>query len=248
MGFWNSVFSDKSDLLFQDFSSLNTDVHSHLIAGIDDGSANLEESTEMVRGLSRLGYRKLITTPHIMTDFYGNTPELIKKGLIELQQAVDQEGIPVIVKAAAEYMIDDEFENKLKEGNLMTFGDNYLLIELSTFTPHPNLKTILFDLQIAGYTTVLAHAERYTYWYNEPEHFRDFKDRDILIQVNTLSFSGYYSRLLRLGAEKLANAGMIDLLGSDLHKPAALPALKKAVKERYVQKLMDSGKLLNSSL
>ena len=71
-----------------DLSVLNTDVHSHLIPGIDDGSVSLEDSVNLIRGLHDLGYSKLITTPHIMSDFYRNTPEIILKGLDNVREAI----------------------------------------------------------------------------------------------------------------------------------------------------------------
>ena len=59
------------------FDCLKTDMHSHFIPAIDDGAATLEESINMIKILHELGYQKVITTPHVMNDFYNNTSETI---------------------------------------------------------------------------------------------------------------------------------------------------------------------------
>ena len=92
MGFFSSLFREKEKAAeyppLHDLSSIGTDIHSHLIPGIDDGVANMGEALAMVRGFADLGYRKLVTTPHIMSDYYRNTPEVISAGLESLQSAV----------------------------------------------------------------------------------------------------------------------------------------------------------------
>ena len=67
--------------------ALRVDLHSHLIPGIDDGSKSMEESLTLLRGMEALGYKKVITTPHIMLDAYRNTPKIIKEGLVSLREA-----------------------------------------------------------------------------------------------------------------------------------------------------------------
>ena len=73
-----------------DFSILKTDIHSHLIPGIDDGAQNLDESLDLVFALQELGFSKIITTPHTMSDFYKNTPEIIISGREDVQNALDK--------------------------------------------------------------------------------------------------------------------------------------------------------------
>ena len=248
MGIFNNIFSSSKLSDPADYSILKVDLHSHLIPGLDDGSSNIEESIEMVRRFHKLGFEKLITTPHIMNDYYRNTPDRIKDGLQELRKAVEEAGIPISIEAAAEYMIDDGFEKKLSMGNLLTIGDKYLLIELSTFTPHPNLHTILFNLQLEGYKIILAHAERYSYWYKDFTQYENLKHREMYFQVNTLSFGGFYNPGYRKMAEKLSDAGLIDFLGSDMHHLSALTLMEKSAYEKHVVKLINSGNLLNNKL
>src|SRR5436190_19136665 len=85
-----------------DYSSLVTDIHSHLIPGIDDGSKSMEESVSLVKELAKLGFKKIVTTPHIISDSYKNTPEIILNGLKELRAAIAANSINVTIDAAAE--------------------------------------------------------------------------------------------------------------------------------------------------
>ncbi|MEP7168952.1 MAG: CpsB/CapC family capsule biosynthesis tyrosine phosphatase, partial [Bacteroidota bacterium] len=140
----------KSDSTPVDFSTVKTDMHSHLIPGIDDGAKTIEDSIELIRRLMELGYKKAITTPHIMSDYYKNTPEIIHAGLDKVREAVAKENIGFELDAAAEYYIDDGFLNKLEAGKLLTFGNNYLLFEISYINCPDNLKDIIFQMQVHG--------------------------------------------------------------------------------------------------
>src|SRR5688500_9657643 len=90
-----------------DLSALHTDMHSHLISGIDDGATTAEDSVELIQGLEELGYRKLITTPHIMSEIYPNTPEIIRTGLERLKNDAAEHTPKMQLAAAAEYFLDD---------------------------------------------------------------------------------------------------------------------------------------------
>nr|NQU92329.1 hypothetical protein [Bacteroidota bacterium] len=149
---------------------------------------------------------------------------------------------------AAEYLIDDKFEEKYKGGELLTFGDKYLLVELSYFNEHPQWKNFIFDLQIDGYQVILAHPERYSYWFRNFGKYEEMKDRGVLFQLNIISLTGYYSSEVKKMAERFIDADMIDLIGTDMHNQHYLEALQSARHEKYLGKLIQSGKLLNSKL
>ena len=107
------------------------DVHSHLLPGIDDGSQSMEESIEMIRVFSRMGYKKLITTPHILQDYYPNTPEIINSKLDETRREIRNQDIDISLDAAAEYYLDEFLMDKLrKKSPLLNFGDSHLLFEM----------------------------------------------------------------------------------------------------------------------
>jgi len=227
---------------------LGVDMHSHLIAGIDDGAKTIENSLELIRDLNNAGYKKLITTPHIQHEFFQNTPEIILNGLNDLRIAVKDAGIPVEIEAAAEYLVDEGFSSKIENGNLLSFGDKYILIEFSYFNPHPDYKNVIFNLQVDGYKVILAHPERYSYWFNDFKKFEDLKDRGVFFQVNMISLAGHYPDPVKKIAESFIEKGMVEFLGSDMHNMHYMNSLQKSRIETILDKAIKSGKLLNHTL
>lgn len=248
MGLFGNFFS--SDKLKQpvDLSLVSTDMHSHLIPGIDDGAKTMEDSVELVRLMRNLGYKKLIITPHIITDYFKNTPEIINNGLNDLRNALARENIPVQIETAAEYMLDEGFRIKFQKGELLTFGNKNILVELSSYVPPIDLFQVLFDLRMSGYKTILAHPERYSYWHNDFENYVTLKDREILFQVNLPSLAGFYAPQVQKMAEKLIENNMVEFIGSDLHDTDYYNKIEKSRFSKYLEHLLNSGRLLNKTL
>lgn len=248
MGLFNEIFSGQKLSSPINFANLGVDIHSHLIPAIDDGVSSFEEAVELIRRLNELGIKKIITTPHVMQDYYRNTNEIIIRGCDSLRLILEQEKIAVELETAAEYMIDDGFEAKQKEGKLLTFGDNYILVELSYYFPHPNLSSIIFNLQIEGYKVILAHPERYVYWHNNISKYEELKNKGVYFQLNTISLANSYSPAVQRTAEKLIRNEMIEFVGSDMHNKLTLERIEISRYSKTLKLLIESGKLLNSSL
>jgi protein-tyrosine phosphatase len=195
MGLLSGLFGRKKEVMLEpaDLTILGTDVHSHFIPGIDDGAKTMEDSMNMLRTMQEYGYKKVITTPHIMSDFYRNTPEIILRGLSQVREAAVKEGITLQIEAAAEYYLDIELEEKIKNRTLLTFGDNYVLFEMPFVGEPRNLSRAVFEMQMAGYKPVLAHVERYLFWHREPEKIQTMYDKGVILQLNLNSLSGHYS-------------------------------------------------------
>jgi len=245
---FGKLFSKKKLSNPVELGDLVTDMHSHLIPGIDDGSPTLEASIELIKGMQSLGYKKLITTPHIGSDIYKNTTDIIQKGVALVRKELARQKINIQIEAAAEYLLDDGFGSLLKDNNLQTFGKNFILLELPYFHIPPNLYEVTFELQIKGYKIMLAHPERYLYWYNNMKIYEQLKDRGIYFQLNMISLIGHYSVEVRKMAEKLIDAEMVDFLGSDLHNAFYLRALENTRYEIYLEKALKSGKIQNHLL
>jgi len=249
MGLLN-LFGKKSKVSNQpaDFSSVAVDMHSHLIPGLDDGVKSVEESLHLIRKFKELGYRKLITTPHILVDFYKNKPENIHNGLNIIKEAVYKEGIDIEIDAAAEYMLDDGFQDKLNAKQLLPINNKYILIELPVFNETPQLLNVIFDLQIDGYEVILAHAERYIYWFKDLNKFQLLKDRNVYFQLNAVSLAGFYPNPVKNLAEKLIDLNMIDFLGSDMHNQIYMDSFEASITSKSLSLLLSSGRLLNDKL
>ncbi len=225
---------------------LHTDIHSHLLAGLDDGVKTQKEAIDLVTHFHRLGYQKLITTPHINNDYYRNEPEGIGKGLAELIDAVKAEAIPIVIEAAAEYYLDEELMKKVDaKEKLLTFGQSYLLFETNFLTEPYQLNDFIFKVITQGYKPILAHPERYAYM--TVEKAEELKTRGVLLQLNIPSLVGFYSKPIQQLAYKLIDKGWIDLLGSDCHNAIHLQVLEDAVQNKYFRKVVELP-LLNNSL
>lgn len=239
--FWSK--KEKVDIPF-----LEVDMHSHVLPGIDDGADTLEDSLELLSQLSALGYKKMIATPHIMGDFYKNTPEIIHKKLETVREVLMQRQVNISLEAAAEYYLDEWFMEKLnKEEPLLTFGDNYLLFETSYINESSYFAEAVFKLKSLGYKPVLAHPERYTYLYSGFEKFEELYAKGVLFQINLNSLAGYYSKAAQKFSTMLIDKQMVQFAGTDCHGIRHIEALKKARATKHYKNLANSN-LLNNQL
>jgi protein-tyrosine phosphatase len=247
MSIFSSIFGKNDDSIGLTELPFYADMHSHLIPAIDDGSQSLEESVEMILEFKKLGYKKLITTPHINGDFYLNTPQNINAGLENLKQKLLEEKIEIEVQAAAEYYVDSYFTEKIERDELLYFGDKYVLIETSlSYYPH-NFREVIFKLKLNGYKPVFAHPERYSYLGQNKKLYYNFKDWELLFQVNLMSFHSVYSPQVRKTAEFLVNENLVDMVGSDAHDVRLLQMARKNLNSPYIRKLAGMN-LLNKTL
>ena len=227
---------------------LTVDLHSHFIPGIDDGSQNMEETLTLLRGMSDLGYQKVITTPHIMVDAYKNTPAIIKSGLEDVRRAIAQEGIEIEIDAAAEYYLDDGFLPLLEKRDLMPINGNYLLFETSYISKPLQLEEMIFEIGAAGYTPLMAHPERYRYIRKPEKEYTRFKDLGVKFQVNLNSFGGHYGKSAQTLVNFIKEQGMIDFLGSDVHHKKQVETLSEVFVSEAYHDIFNKNKILNHFL
>ena len=238
----------ESTPLLSDLSALQVDMHSHLIAGIDDGAQNEEDSLKLLQHLADLGYRKFITTPHVMVDYFKNTVEGIRAGQEKLQKLAIRENINLEIEASAEYYLDEGFDSLLQNNKLLPFGDNYILFEISYINAPSHLNSAIFNILNKGYKPILAHPERYPYWAGNWDKWQELKDMGLHFQVNLASFSGYYGKGARQLAHDFVEKGMIEFLGTDMHNTRHYEAISKSLASADLHKLINSGRILNSTL
>jgi len=217
---------------------VKVELHSHLIPAIDDGVQDDAQSIELLKIFSSYGYRKVITTPHIMSEFYNNSTELIKSKEEKINQLLKDNNIDIEFVAAGEYMVDDLLRQRIEKNDLLHFGKDrkYVLIELPFLSAPYNLKEITFSLGIAGYTPVLAHPERYSYFASQKGKYEEIYDGGLLFQVNQLSLIGYYSKHVQQAAEFLINNKMVDFVGSDTHHIKHANLQNEVFKSKLYQK------------
>jgi protein-tyrosine phosphatase len=227
---------------------LTTDLHSHLLPALDDGVQTFEQAEEIIREFQRLGYTKLITSPHVMSDSYRNTTEGILARLDELRRYLHARGVAMELHSAAEYYLDEQLMHMLENNMpLLTLGKKYLLFETNFLTEPFNMKEFIFLASVKGYRPVLAHPERYMYLLRDEAKLQDYLDRGILFQVNIGSIVGHYSRDVQQAAHRLIDKGWVHFLGSDCHHMQHAQLIARAHSMKYFQKAL-SLPLLNHTL
>ncbi len=227
---------------------LVVDIHSHLLPGLDDGVKSLEETAFILRLFQKMGYRKVITTPHIFPGHYPNTQEKIMNRFHETREYLDDQHIDIKLEAAAEYFLDDVLmERILSQDKLMTFDDNYLLFETSFINKPAFLEEAVFNMNAHGYQPVLAHPERYFYLQEDPALVQRLRDMNVLFQLNLLSLFGFYSRQVRKFAFTLLRLKMIDFIGSDCHSAHHANEIFKNLNAKNL-KLLNSWNFIKNPL
>ncbi|MDX5477896.1 MAG: capsular biosynthesis protein [Cyclobacteriaceae bacterium] len=244
------LFKKQKDETHHDFSLkwLEVDMHSHLIPGIDDGSKTLEESISLIKRLKSFGLRKIITTPHIMTEYFRNTPEIIRLGLQEVRFALEKEGIDIHIDAAAEYYMDEFFLEKVESGQeLLTIKDNLVLVETGFMNKPHMMMEVFFSMEMNGYKPILAHPERYHYLIRDKKLLDDLLDREIYFQINLLSLTGFYSQPIKHFAEMLIDEKRVKLFGTDCHNQRYLDMLEGLGNSKYYETIQELD-ILNQTL
>jgi tyrosine-protein phosphatase YwqE len=228
---------------------LVTDIHSHLLPDLDDGVKTFDEAWQIIKRFEDQGYRKLITTPHIMNDYYRNTPAGIHSKRKELADFLLDKKCFVQIEAAAEYYLDESLIQSVdNKENLLTFASQkYLLFETNFLTEPYQLKDFIFKVTTQRYKPVLAHPERYEYLNKNFDKLEDLRNRGVLFQLNILSLIGFYSAPIQKMAEQLIEKGWVDFIGSDCHNEQYSSLIGKAQRTKYFKKALDLP-LLNNSL
>lgn len=219
------------------FFPISTDMHSHILPGIDDGAPDLDSSVELVKGLMQLGFTRSIATPHVISDMYRNTPETIAAARDLLREKLKEEQINYTIDAAAEYLMDAAFFEKLEAGEpLLCIKDKIILTEFGWAAMPDNPRRMSFSIITAGYTPILAHPERYQYFHNNNKVFHFLEELGFELQVNLSSLTGHYGKAAMKAAKYIIKNNLCSYLGTDVHN------------NRHVQLLHDGRKVFEELL
>lgn len=223
----------------------STDIHCHILPAIDDGSRDVSLSLELMERMKSWGIKRIIATPHVTQASFENTPEIVAKSFGELKNAMEVAGCVMDVINSAEYRIDEFFVEQIEKQQLMPMPNNYLLVENSFIQEPWDLDKILFDLKVKGYKPILAHPERYYYYYNKKNRYEELHGAETLFQINLLSLAGYYGKDEKKMAETLLEKGLVDFVGSDLHNHRHADAIEGYLSSKDYRKIKDKVKLKN---
>ena len=192
-----------------------TDIHSHLIPGVDDGAKDIDSSVFLIKKLSDWGVERIITTPHRTDETFENSVEIIEPKYQELLLRLKSESIDIDLQYSFEYRMDEGFIRLRDNDLLRPLSGKYILVENSFIQPLWNLDDLLFDLKLKGFHPVLAHPERYNYYHSNKSVYKHLKSLEVLFQVNILSFSGCYGKEVQEISIWLLKNNMVDFVSTD---------------------------------
>lgn len=228
----------------------STDIHCHVLPGVDDGSPDVETSVMLVGRMQQWGIDRIIASPHVTKDAFLNTPAILDAATDRLNSALSDAGSVIRVSHHAEYRLDDFTQSQWEQGIFMTLPDNYIMIENPFVAEAWFIDQSIFDLQVKGFTPILAHPERYSYYFKNRGRYDTLHNSGAKFQVNLLSLAGAYGKEQREVAEFLISKGYVDFLGSDIHNAnhAGLIDAYLLTKQAANHAAALEGKLLNDHL
>lgn len=233
-----SIFKQKKTFL-KDLTDGFTDIHSHILFGIDDGAKTPEESEFLMKSFTELGFKSIITTPHTIKDVWNNTSQTITSKHSQVQELFPELSHSLNLQVASEYLMDDAFVRLFESEKLLTLKDNYVLVEMSYLNAPLQLYDIIFDLQVAGYKPVLAHPERYLFYHRNFSEYKRLKNSGCLFQINLLSTVGYYGENVTKATDRLLVEGLVDFAGSDAHHLQHINSFGKELKIKNTDALKE---------
>jgi len=195
------------------------DLHAHLLPGLDDGPATLEESVELAQLLAAAGVRTVAATPHVRAD-YRTAADEVEQGVREVRTALQRAAVALEVLPGAELSFE-ELGRPVEE--LRRFGlagnQSLLLVETPYLGWPLGLESTLFELRLAGFTVVLAHPERNPDVQGDLARVERLVGSGTLIQVTTSSLAGLFGSQARRTGLELVARGLVHLVASDTHGP-----------------------------
>ena len=194
------------------------DLHTHILPGIDDGAASMQDSVRMAREAWESGVRQIVATPHVRLD-YPTTAEQIEAGVDQLRRALAEEDVPVVLHAGAEVDVHHAATLQPAELRRLTLGQQrrYLLLEVPyEGSPEP-LEAVALRLRRHAIVPVLAHPERSAAFIEGPRYLLELVAAGCLVQVTSGSLVGDAGRRVRRTAQQLLELGIVHVLASDAH-------------------------------
>ncbi|MCM1138952.1 MAG: capsular biosynthesis protein [Muribaculum sp.] len=231
MSILSSIFSSPRPVSYHGM----TDWHSHILPGVDDGVADIETSLAILAEYEKMGFSQVWLTPHIMEDVPNTTIALKKR----FDTLLTEYNGKMILRLAAENMIDGLFYERLKNNDILPIGDKHemLLVETTVFNAPMDFEDTLCEIRHKGYYPLLAHPERYDYLRSIKE-YRKLKEIGVRFQLNLLSLDGAYGKGVQKKAQDLLSLGMYDHFGSDLHRIGQVEWIKSLKLSKRRQRLL----------
>jgi len=228
----------------------STDMHCHIVPGVDDGAPDTATSLSLLGHMAEWGLTRIYASPHSTQDVYENTPQSLAVPFGELESAAKAAGLPQELHHHMEYRIDEFFLRQFDAQNLITLPGKFILIE-NSFSHEPwGMNNVIYELTNRGYNPILAHPERYSYYaQHHRDRYKDLHDLGTYFQVNLLSLAGHYGKMEREAAVYLLKTKMAQFVGTDLHRMSHVETITRYLRSnRYKHDLPLFENLRNDTL
>lgn len=234
-----------------------TDIHQHLLYGMDDGARSADEMHAMLRRAAAQGIARIVATPHITPGVERFDFEQYERARAEAQTYCAEEGLGIEMYAGAEILYTEQTCRFLEEGRAPTMaGTDHVLVEFSPDIRYEKLHEALTQLQHYGYLPIVAHVERYECLTRRPSRLGELKDElDVCFQVNCATIIQSKGFAIRHFLKKLIEWDMLDAIATDAHHAKtvrtvnmreAYQALKREYGASYARHLTDGHLLFNT--
>lgn len=230
-----------------------TDIHSHILFDVDDGSKSLEESIEILKRMQEIGFKNVILTPHYIegSEYCCENKEK-KEKLNLIKKALEAQNIKINVYLGNEIFINHNIYELIKEGVIHTLNSTrYILIEFPFHNQIVNLEDIIYELKIKGLIPIIAHPERYSYFQDNYQEIDRLREEGFLFQGNYASILGYYGKDSQKLLKYMLKKGYIDYLGTDIHRASKTYVIDnfkkiekniiKITKKDYYQRILENN-------
>ena len=207
---------------------MSTDLHCHMLPGIDDGARNITQALAMARLAVADGIRVAVMTPHHLNGVYTNRAAAIQSALAGFREALIAEGIGLKVLPGSELHLVPELPEELAAGHAMTLGNHgrAVLVELPVHTVPMGSDHLLEQIQHQGYTPIIAHPERNSELRQNPDRLADWVEMGVLGQITAQSCTGHFGPRVRESSRHMIQRGLIHCVASDAHRDRRrVPAL-----------------------
>jgi protein-tyrosine phosphatase len=194
------------------------DLHCHILPGIDDGAANLDISLGMAQASVAGGVSVVVCTPHILPGLYHNAGPQIASAVERLQDALEQEGIPLRLVAGADAHMAPDLIAGLRSGRIPSIAESrYVLVEPPHHTAPPQLESFFFSLLVEGFVPILTHPERLNWLQHRYEAIRQLVRAGVWMQITSGSLTGAFGRNAQYWAYRMLDEGHVHILATDAH-------------------------------
>ncbi len=221
------------------------DIHTHILPGVDDGAANLEQAIDLLRMAWEDGTGAVILTPHFRGRYRANTPQQLKAAFETLRNHAAVELPELELYLGNEAGIEVELAEKLVEGRVLSLnGGSYVLLEFHSSSTRNQILKGTLDVLNCGFTPIIAHAERYDAFRQHHGFAAEVIELGALIQLNAAGVTGEAGFAEKRCCNRMLKKGQVHFIASDAHdtksRPPKLDRCYRLVRKKYGEDYADA--------